>query len=783
MKGFLSLLAVVLCVQGFAQGPPAKAAYLFNVSLGTWVADTTTTDAGAGDLPNAPPAAALYCLNTATNQWTPATTSGNCFGSGSGVSSVSGTANQIDVATGTTTPVISLDPAIIFPGTLKGVGATGGAPITGGINATQYLLNGNSTVPNQALETYNYCYGDSTMVGTSGVATQYMNGLCGRLTRDLPGPTYNYAGNGTFMYQIANAAVADTPLYNANLGIPFQVFLESMVNDANSFGAVTSSENNAQLALDAAVYFVELPTVDKVMASVATPTGTWAADTNDVPLNVSVVGTAMKSTTSASTLTFSITSATEIGLTWITNNANLGGTFTFKIDGVSQTSLCSGTTTFSNASCSATNFTGLARQEFAVTAGAHTCVVTVTSSTSASNPVAILDVDRTPSTSAGQNLFLLSGVIYQNANAAAAATAAYDAIASTVASTAVTDNLNVKFVSVRSGTPGVNFTTDMSPSLGIGGISPVHPNDDGYLHWAQTFENVATGLGVFFPGTGDNGNAGQFNFNYALSPVQQFQSNTGFGSSGGSGAVANTNYWWNTNINSLVPSASVTSPGIQFFGTQGISAVTFGYDNTHSQFVTALISKSPWGYEFMQCPSTLTVYSACTPMFYVDASGNGTLTGSFTFASSQTFTGVQGTAGTKLPAASGTFTNGNLRSTNSTGDEVDSGVVAAAVLAPVSNAISSATGGTGITSVTCATASCTNLRGTYTMTATTVSAGTILTLVWPTTTAAYACWTSQDGGATPFGISHSVATATGMTVSVAVSIATGSITFDYGCQP
>ena len=39
-------------------------------------------------------------------------------GSGGTVTSVSGTANQIDVATGTTTPVISLDSAITFPGTI-----------------------------------------------------------------------------------------------------------------------------------------------------------------------------------------------------------------------------------------------------------------------------------------------------------------------------------------------------------------------------------------------------------------------------------------------------------------------------------------------------------------------------------------------------------------------------------------------------------------------------------------------------------------------------------------
>ena len=44
-------------------------------------------------------------------------TGGASGGSGT-VTNVSGTANQVDVATGTTTPVISLDPAITFPGSI-----------------------------------------------------------------------------------------------------------------------------------------------------------------------------------------------------------------------------------------------------------------------------------------------------------------------------------------------------------------------------------------------------------------------------------------------------------------------------------------------------------------------------------------------------------------------------------------------------------------------------------------------------------------------------------------
>lgn len=161
-------------------------------------------------------------------------------------------------------------------------------------------------------------------------------------------------------------------------------------------------------------------------------------------------------------------------------------------------------------------------------------------------------------------------------------------------------------------------------------------------------------------------------------------------------------------------------------------------------------------------------------------------TGAFTtiaVGGSQALTGVQGTVGTKLPAASGTFTSGNLRSTNSTGDEVDSGV-AASTVSRVSNAITSATAGSGISAVTCTTAACTNLRGTYTMTATTVSAGaTILTLVWPTTTTAYACLVSQDGGTLAIAPSHSVATATGLAIVSDLAITSGSIGIDYSCQP
>lgn len=104
----------------------------------------------------------------------------------------------------------------------------------------------------------------------------------------------------------------------------------------------------------------------------------------------------------------------------------------------------------------------------------------------------------------------------------------------------------------------------------------------------------------------------------------------------------------------------------------------------------------------------------------------------------------------------------------------------------ISNAITSATGGTGITSVTCATATCTNLRGTYTVVGGTATTGTIITLVWPTTTTAYVCSTSQNdtGVATAYlGLGHSVATATGMTISAGISVIGTTFSVDYSCQP
>lgn len=98
-------------------------------------------------------------------------------------------------------------------------------------------------------------------------------------------------------------------------------------------------------------------------------------------------------------------------------------------------------------------------------------------------------------------------------------------------------------------------------------------------------------------------------------------------------------------------------------------------------------------------------------------------------------------------------------------------------------AITSATPAAGVTSATCATAACTVSRGTYTVVGGTGTTGTFVTLLWPTTTTAWACSVVMNGGTGFLGLGHSVATATGMTVSAGVTILGTTFSFDYECQP
>jgi hypothetical protein len=99
------------------------------------------------------------------------------------------------------------------------------------------------------------------------------------------------------------------------------------------------------------------------------------------------------------------------------------------------------------------------------------------------------------------------------------------------------------------------------------------------------------------------------------------------------------------------------------------------------------------------------------------------------------------------------------------------------------SATASATPGTGVTSVTCATATCTNTRGTYTVVGGTATTGTIFSLSWTATATAYVCTATMNGGTGFLGIGNSLATTTGMNITAGVTVLGLTFNVNYSCQP
>lgn len=140
----------------------------------------------------------------------------------------------------------------------------------------------------------------------------------------------------------------------------------------------------------------------------------------------------------------------------------------------------------------------------------------------------------------------------------------------------------------------------------------------------------------------------------------------------------------------------------------------------------------------------------------------------------QTAGGITSTG--PIAAASGSTVGSSLICTAA-------GTVVGCPALAVSNAITSATGGTGTGAVTCLTVPCTNLRGTYSVAGGTFTTGNLLALVWPTTATAYVCTATMNGGTGFLGIGNDVATATGVNISAGVSILGLTVIVNYECKP
>jgi hypothetical protein len=173
----------------------------------------------------------------------------NAGGSGT-VTSVTGTANQVDVATGTTTPVISLDAAINLPGTINKLTLT--APATG---ATLTLADGTTlndgpggTLTSIAFTTPGT--GVVTALGNTLNAASGLVGFSGALGTPTSGVVTNLTGTGGF----------NTSGSAASMSIAAQTGLLTFTGLA--------STNRIKTVRDAADTILEL-------GGSYTPTGTW----------------------------------------------------------------------------------------------------------------------------------------------------------------------------------------------------------------------------------------------------------------------------------------------------------------------------------------------------------------------------------------------------------------------------------------------------------------------------------------------------------------------------
>lgn len=161
-------------------------------------------------------------------------------------------------------------------------------------------------------------------------------------------------------------------------------------------------------------------------------------------------------------------------------------------------------------------------------------------------------------------------------------------------------------------------------------------------------------------------------------------------------------------------------------------------------------------------------------------------TGTYAFSSSTSSAGNLATVDTGISRDSAGVLdcgNGTQGSKTCTFNAAAINVGGVAVTPAISNAITTATGGSGTGTVTCLSAACTNLRGTYSVAGGTFTTGNFLTLVWPTTTTAYVCTATMNGGTGFLGVGNDVATATGMNISAGVTILGVTVTVNYSCRP
>ena len=343
-------------------------------------------------------------------------------------------------------------------------GALGGAGVTTPVRGTgvwgSFLTTGKTIVN----------FGDSITNGA--LASPTANSYASLVDADSGAVATNSGANGamacdmgqTQVWGNTNPSLTSSALYTMMVGTN-----EVVYKGTGAYEPVYQSCHQADLA------WLAVPSDYKVFAQNAgcSTTGTWANATTYQS------GIGRSSTTSGSTLTCPITTTGGPIYVWYNRVDGNGGTFTYAVDGGAATAVNAFTSPAIATNNGGTQGLGLLRIT-GLAAGSHSVVFTVTSATSGSNVVHVFALGTPPGLSyASQNTVFSAGVPKQQADASAAATTQYNALAKADADLLAGDGLPVRFVDVQA---YLNLATDYG--------DPLHPNNLGHEHLREAFEAV-----------------------------------------------------------------------------------------------------------------------------------------------------------------------------------------------------------------------------------------------------------------------------------------------------
>lgn len=233
------------------------------------------------------------------------------------------------------------------------------------------------------------------------------------------------------------------------------------------------------------------------------------------------------------------------------------------------------------------------------------------------------------------------------------------------------------------------------------------------------------------------------------------------GPTGATGATGATGSAGTAGATGATGPTGAAAPGLGTANAYGVHTIASG-DCGNMAYVTGnqTLPATP---PSSMCP--FVVYNNSTGNLTINPSGATLYDASAPTGSTATRTILPGQAETFWADSAGTVYIGLLSSTGI------GGVLTATL-----------TAGTGVTSVTCASAACTAARGTLTIVGGTATTGTIASLSWTATPSALVCTATMNGGTGFLGIGNSVATTTGFNVTSGVSVLGLTPTVNYSCQ-